>query len=115
MTIRANIITLPQKKRVPGILLKGKLMNQWFLMLKFISSLRKCYCRHDHEYVPFVVIIILSFFAFIAYDRVCDKSSTSRGAASGTGTAYSSVAPVFTTFLVVFVLFMSSNYIFSRF
>lgn len=115
MTIRANIIPLPHKKPVPGILLKGKLMNQWFLLLKFISSLRKFYCHHDHEYVPFVVIIIPSFFAFIAYDRVCDKSNTSRGTASGTGTAYSSVAPVFATFLVVFVLFMASNYIFSRF
>ena len=51
-----------------------------FLVAKWKSSLRKLYGRdhdlvnrygvsvtNDHEYVPFVIIIIRSFFAFMTY------------------------------------------------
>jgi hypothetical protein len=57
-----------------GLVLTRKLMNQWFLLVKLKSSLRKFYGRHhdlvdrygisvtnDHGYVPFVVSISRSF------------------------------------------------------
>jgi hypothetical protein len=86
-----------------GLLLIRKLLNQWFLLVKLKSSLRKWLgwplwnigVTNDHRYVPLVINISRSFpRSWLITGFV--TSLTRRGVTSGAGTAYPSGAPEFT-------------------
>jgi hypothetical protein len=91
-----------------GFLLTRKLLNQWFLLVKLKSSLRKFYGR-QHDLVDRYGISVttdpricstcrkqfLVLSSFMTYHRVCSKIYT-MGATSGAGAAYPFGAPEFT-------------------
>ena len=67
-----------------GLLLRRKLLNQWFLLVKLKSSLRTFYGRHhdmvdsygisvsqnEHGYVPLVVVSIYGFWLPLWYLQI---------------------------------------------
>ena len=89
-------------------LLKRKLLNQWFLLVKLQSSLRTFYgchmtCFTDMEYLchkwPGICSTCSKYFpvrsSFVTYHRVCNQINTT-GSTCGAGTAYLSGAHDFT-------------------
>ena len=79
-----------------GLLLTRKLLNQEFLVVLLISSLRNLYsfkltrmysiCRKCNPFLS----------SFMTYHWGCNKSNTT-GATRGAGTAYTSGTPMFTS------------------
>ena len=106
-----------------GLLLRGKLLNHGFLLVKLKSLLRKYYGRHhdtvdrygisvtnDHGYVPRKYFLVLS--SFTTYHRMCNQINMT-GVTSGAGTVYPFGAPEFTSgFLEGFVLLDLQFYVY---
>jgi hypothetical protein len=83
-----------------------KLKKQEFILEQLKSLLRKFYsftwltfteCTDNHEYVPFIVILLLwnPVFNLKIYLKIL-KTGKTTGATNGAGTAYPSGAPEFT-------------------
>ena len=67
-----------------GLLLTRKLLNQWFLLVKLKSSLRRFYCRHHDLVDRYGHFPVLS--SFITFHWICNQIN-SMGVTSGAGTA----------------------------
>jgi hypothetical protein len=101
-------LVVPIRISLRELLLTRKLLNQGFLFVKLMLSLRKFYGRHhdligryricvtnDHEYATLVVNTSLSFPRCSWHYWICNKINTT-GVTSGAGTAHPSEASVFT-------------------